>query len=305
MKVLAYCVHGTLSYSILRRVATELARRGADVRWEFAESNLFSTEASKRLAEADGLRVAGEAFAPDLALHADPRCAPRRGCRVVEVPHGLASKAGYYLPEARYEVDVHLAVSDWYADRLRAWHPHVKTVVTGMPKLDGFFEAPRTADRVLFAPTFGSVLSCWPHVAGTAALIGETEPSILRFHRVNVERDGLACPESLEPDSSLDICRSLARARVVVSDVSSAWLEAMALGIPVVCYVSPTAREHLRRRPQAVEGELMKWATVVGRPEDLRAALVVARPAPRHVQDQLLSYRGGASARAAEVILGL
>lgn len=303
MRVLAYCVHGTLSYSILRDVAAELRRCGAEVLWDFAGSHMFSAEETARIIDEDGLELADRSFKPDIAIHADPRCPPRRGCPVIEIPHGLASKIGYYLPDIQMNVDAHLAVSDWYGERIRAWHPHVKIFTTGMPKLDRYWSLEHKHDHIVYAPTFTRALTCWPEISHEADLIAESEPSILRLHRVQTEKLDIPMPFGIQVDMGLDICEAFARARVVVSDTSSAFLEAMALGIPVVCYLTKGAKAMFEKRP-CVEKEFLKYAVVISEPSALRLALTLAKPAPQEVQEQLLSYRGKSVSRAAEVILG-
>lgn len=305
MKILAYCVHGTLSYSILRHVAAELERRGCEVRWQFAASNLLSSDETSKLVSERGLKLRDSDFKPDLAIHADPRCPPKVECPVVEVPHGLASKIGYYLPDIEMRVDFHLAVSDWFASRIRSWHPHVKTFTVGMPKLDPFFSRTRLPSHIVYAPTFTRTLNCWPAIEAEAVRIAESAPSLLRLHRVQTEKVGIYNPQGIEVDTGLDICDALARARVLVSDTSSAFLEAMAVGIPVICYLTPGAKGMLAKHPDSVENEFIKHALVISDPGALRLAINMARPAPLEVQERLLSYRGTAAARAAEVICEL
>lgn len=308
MRVLAYGVHGTLSYSVMRRVAQALASRGAEVRWEFAQSHMVSPKETERTIEREGLQLAARDFQPHVAIHADPRCSPRHWrCPIIEVPHGLASKIGYYLPpdQIKMEVDYHLAASDWYARRVADWFPSVRCVPAGMPKLDGYFEGDRTNDHVLFAPTFTKSLTSWPELRDVAGELARNDKVIVRVHRAQREMIETNYPDTVEVDDSLDICAAFKRARVVVSDISSAWIEAMGLGLPVVCFLTPGSDAHLNRKPQSTEAVFLPYATVIRKPNDLWAALQVARPAPKQIQEQILSYRGVSAARAADAIMGV
>lgn len=309
MKVLAYCVHGNLSYSVLRGVASGLESRGADVRWQFADSHMVSKSESEKTIEAEGLKLAEKsAFSPDVAIHADPRCTPKSwGCRVVEVPHGLASKIGYYLPasDIKMDVDVHLAASHWYAQRLREWFPRLRVITCGMPKLDEFLKVEKTRDHVVYAPTFTKCLTSWPFISEAAEKLAQHHKSLLRLHRVQFEMVETERPSGIEFDTSLDICGALGKAKVIVSDISSAWIEAMGLGIPVVCYLTAGGAEHLKKRPLSAEAHFIKHATVIHDATELESAIKNAMPAPVNIQSQILSYHGESVKRSTEAILGL
>lgn len=304
MKVLAYCVHGNLSYSVLSGVVAALERIGATVRWQWPHTNkhLFRPEESARTIQSQCLRLADADFKPDVALHTDPRCPPQVDCPVIEIPHGLASKVGYYLPDIGMKVHAQLAPSRWYATTQAAWHPQVTFIPCGMPKLDPFFYLPKVGEEVLFTPTVTAGLSSWKHIELEAACLAQKMPCAVRFHRATWEIHRPNAPKGMRLDDGHDICLSLARAKVVVSDISSSWIEAMGLGIPVVCYLTPSAQRHLEKRPMSAEAAFVQHATVITRAEELEDAIERAQPAPQEVRDQILCNVGRAAETAAREI---
>lgn len=313
MKVLAYCIHGNLSYAILKGLADALARSGDDVRWYFPQTNqhLFDPAKTRETIKKAGLEIAHKGdFKPDVILHTDHRAAPRDwgDCLVVEVPHGLASKVGYYLPGTKMDVDVHLAASEWYSDRIHECYPKAAAFPCGMPKLDPFAHLPRPAPgegELLYCPTFTPCLTSWSHLMPGLQVLAEERSVAVRAHRAMLEIHDPRVPSGIRRDSCTDICLSFSKAEVVVSDCSSAWIEAMGLGLPVVCYVTPGNARYLDKRPESTEAVFLEHAEVIYDAEELPDAIDRAKPAPLEVQDQILGHKGGSIERCMEVIHGL
>lgn len=281
-------------------VAQALRNRGDEVFWSFRESVEWNDwPAAKDYLEKKGWEVKPEETESDFCLHADPRFCPRNGAPVFELPHGINSKTGFFLPTVAYEVDYHLAASEWIADRMKQWHPQTKFIPVGIPKLDGFKKG---GDSILICCTHQENLTLWLDCRDE--ILKMNEKIILRFHRFVLESKKHWLKNlDVEIDFSDSIVESFNRAKVVVGDISSATMEALGLGLPVVRYESAGAKEHLKK-PYILEGEFSDYVTRIDSPKDILRACEDAKPAPLEIQKRLIINQGRATQAAVKAIDG-
>jgi hypothetical protein len=221
----------------------------------------------------------------DITFIADTIAGRVRGCgRIVNVGHGTISK-GYYFTDSIWTerenwVDL-LCVPGNYAKSRFDGLLRTRVVATGMPKLDPVFSGRYTraslceqygidpATRiVLYAPTFNEDLSSVYLFADRFAelaqddrvvlikLHGSTSPgAVARYRELAKKTPGVIFVD----DPNIAPC--LAGADLLVSDVSSVFMEFMALDKPIVLFNNPNMRRYHGFNPEDIEHRWRDLAT--------------------------------------------
>ena len=170
---------------------------------------------------------------------------------VIDIGHGLGSKDRYYLPDTPYKADVTLMPSQ-YIRELAGRGEDEKFRVVGIPKLDRFHRKPATnfLPHVLVAPTFNPGYNCLEMIAPYLQGLTENYQVRVRPHPHFFASGDPAVkywvsffqspPEGVTISPNTFVVDDLIWADVVVSDISSVYLEALACGLPVVVCESPT-----------------------------------------------------------------
>lgn len=278
-------------------------------------------------------------FKPDVVVMADS-CyntgVDQIGAKQVNVNHGLISKGYYYT-------DSPIQKRENAADLICVAGPYHKTamqklvttpiVVTGLVKFDRFVNGEITRESVLkgmninpakkvilFAPTFNNELSAVPMVTDTVRKwVDDSTHLLIKLH-------GMAPPEwvelyklisQIDPRITLvediDLTPSLVAADVMVSDVSSAFMEFIALDKPVVLVNNPLRIRYSGFDPRDIEYSWRNVGDQVDCSGEILDAIkhVLANPHERSEQRRLAGARlagsldGRASERAARAIAGV
>ncbi len=213
----------------------------------------------------------------DVTFIADSIGGKVRGCgKVVGVGHGTISK-GFYFTDSIWIgrenfVDM-LCVPGPYAHTLLSSLLTTSVVPTGMPKLDPAFN--KAYDKksvcekygievakkiVLYAPTFNQVLSANGYIGSELfKLIADDREICIKLHGSTPQhfftlfRKMASQYQGLTVVNDGDITPWLSIADVVISDVSSTMMEAMALNIPVVLFDSPDWGLYHSYNPSEIE----------------------------------------------------
>ncbi len=278
-----------------------------------------------------------KAWKPDITVLADVNFKDVVwGGKKVNVNHGLISK-GYFYTKSRFvkrdnAADLVCVPGDYHAEILRSVLT-TKVEATGFVKFDDFAQGKTTRDEVrnslgipldaeviTFAPTFNFELSAVPIVThNIRKLVENGRYLLIKLHGVSPEKwfkmyHLLAnVEERVIFIESNDITPSLIAADVVISDVSSAYMEAMALGKPVVLVDSPYQNKFYNYNENDIE---FKWRDVALRVEtleELTEAVDRSFKNPEEKKDKREEYGpklvgpidGNAAKRTADAILSL
>lgn len=294
----------------------------------------------RRLASKSAIVSHIPAFAPDITVVADIGAAYiLRDCgRIVNVGHGMISKGCFYTrrPLVRREnmADLICVPGPWHRDIL-AESVSSAIEVTGFIKADGLF-GPKAFSRerfcsehgippdekiILFAPTYNEELSAIPCVkTRVGELASPGVHLVIKLHGmtdqrwVRIYRDLAASRPNIHfLPVSHDLTRAMAAADIMISDVSSAFVEFMLLDRPIVLFENPRFREFVHYDPEDIEYQVRDACALTRSWDELRAevrhalahpeALSAVRTAYAH---KLCSGRDGRSVeRAAQAIAGL
>ncbi len=187
--------------------------------------------------------------------------------KIVNIGHGTISKGIYFSDSVWLErqnwADL-LCVPGEYALKEVEKALDTRVVATGMPKLDPVFSGsidtqavrrelniPHSKKIVLYAPTFNLDLSSLYDFVDrfhelrsdeydiVIKLHGSTPGSYsMQYHRIAEQTPGIHFY------TGDDLAPLLALSDVMISDVSSAWMEFMALDKPVILYSNPNASRY-------------------------------------------------------------
>ncbi len=216
----------------------------------------------------------------DVTFIADTVAGKVSGCgKIVNIGHGTISK-GYYFTNSVWTerenwVDL-LCVPGNYAKEQFDKILHTKVVATGMPKLDPVFRGDYNRENlckrlkldvtkkiVLYAPTFNRDLSSIflfqenfqiLHNDDYYILIklhGSTLPFLVETYK----RFATEYPNFIFIDD-VNIAPYIGGADLMISDVSSAFMEFMALNKPVILYNNKNVKEYHGYNPENIE---YKW----------------------------------------------
>lgn len=283
-------------------------------------------------------------YAPDVTVVADIGAAYiLRDCgRIVNVGHGMISKGCFYTrqPIVRREniADLICVPGEWHQEIL-AENVFSAIVPTGFIKADGLFgpkaftreqfcrdwEIPRDARILLFAPTYNEELSAIPFVQGRIAGLARTEAGsethlVVKLHGMTDRRwvDLYAAVAEANPRVHVlpitsDLTRAMVAADVMISDVSSAFVEFMLLDRPIVLFDNPRKSQFQHFDPLDLEYQVRDACTVVSSWDEMRDAVdrELREPArlsalrQRYVDRMCLGRDGRAVERAALAIAGL
>jgi len=254
---------------------------------------------------------------PDVVFMADSGIHPvvKKGIWI-NLGHGLGSKGIFFTNRPDYIarenlMDYHFVPSELHRLQMVTYVPAHKLYVTGMPKLDKAFnngyqkniEWKKTV--ILFAPTFNEELSAIPVVKQDIMWLANSDTTMLvKLHDVTKQEWKDMYPHRIIADN---IAPYLACADLVISDVSSALLEAMALGKRVISVMNPKQMEYPQYQEndhleQCVELEYQKKCPIAQSHQEL-AKLVHITLAKRPEQfTELLDYRGTSIPRCIEVL---
>ncbi|MFH1196288.1 MAG: glycoside hydrolase family 99-like domain-containing protein [bacterium] len=213
----------------------------------------------------------------DVTFIADTIAGKVYGCgKIVNVGHGTISK-GYYFTESFWTerenwVDLLCVPGDYAANQ---FNQILKTrvVPTGMPKLDPVFRGDYSREGlcrllnlnfnkkiVLYAPTFNIDLSSLYNFVDKFHLLdnqnfyvliklhGSTQPELIQKYR---EIAGPAKNIIFIEDTNL--ARYIGGADIMISDVSSAFMEFMAMDKPVILYDNPNVKNYHGYDPNNIE----------------------------------------------------
>ena len=216
-------------------------------------------------------------FAPDVTVMADAEFAGINwGGKIVNVNHGLICKGTFYTeaPTVRRENGADLiCVPGPYHEQILNQAINRPVYVTGLVKFDPIgrgeltresarrdLELPDEARVVLFAPTFNLELSAVPVVVDRIRELADDETHVLvKLHGmspanwVELYRLISLLEDHVHYIDEMDVTPCLVAADVVISDVSSAFMEAVALDRPVVLVNNPLRKSFKLYDPQDIE----------------------------------------------------
>ncbi|TVQ95518.1 MAG: glycosyltransferase, partial [Desulfovibrionales bacterium] len=283
-------------------------------------------------------------YEPDITVVADIGAAYiLRDCgRIVNVGHGMISKGCFYTrqPIVKREniADLICVPGEWHRDIL-AENVFSAIVPTGFIKADGLlgpkaftrdrfchdWEIPLDARILLFAPTYNEELSAIPFVQervvelARAGTDGETH-LVVKLHGMTDRRwiDLYAAAAEADPrvhvlPITYDLTRVMVAADLMISDVSSAFVEFMLLDRPIVLFDNPRKSEFQHFDPRDLEYQVRDACVAVSSWEELRDAVDRELQEPsrlsalrRQYADRMCLGRDGRSVeRAALAIAGL
>ncbi len=217
---------------------------------------------------------------PDVTIIADNVTYLLENCgKIVNVGHGLLSKGQYFTNRETIDrenlEDLLCVPGEYHKERIeQSNRVFIPVVATGMPKLDRLF-MPTTASRdellrnagldpskrvVLYAPTFNialtSITFLWMRIAQLAdentylliKLHSSTQPFFIEHYReLSRENDNIHFID--DPDLTM----YMQMADIMVSDVSSAFMEFIALDKPVVLFDNPNISTYKYYDPNDIE----------------------------------------------------
>jgi glycosyltransferase involved in cell wall biosynthesis len=216
----------------------------------------------------------------DVSLMADNVAFHLFGCgKIVNVGHGLLSKGQYFTDTDmihRENLEDLLCVpGPYHKQRLsESGRVFIPVVATGFPKLDRLFDANGPSREelmrslnldpakrtILFAPTFNMTLSSIPILwMRVAELADENTYLLIKLHSSSLPEFKSAYRELAEKHKNViyaedpDITNLLRLADVMLSDVSSVFMEFMALDKPVVLFDNPNQSTYRHYDPRDIE----------------------------------------------------
>ncbi len=238
-------------------------------------------------------------YRPDVVVMADADFSigiDRLGARIVNVNHGLISKGCFYsdTPVSQREniADLICVPGQYHHDALKRT-VYKPILVSGLVKFDRIFNGDLTREKplrewgidphkrvILFAPTFNRELSAVPLVTGKVRdWIGENDHLLIKLHAMSPPewQEMYRLIADTDPRitlvEDLDITSCLVAADVMVSDVSSAFMEFIALDKPVVLVNNPLRTGFIGFDPRDVEYVWRDAGIEVNGAEEIPAAI--------------------------------
>jgi len=276
-------------------------------------------------------------WAPDISILADVIYKKVSwGGKKVNVNHGLICK-GFYYTRSRFAKRDNAAdlvcVPGRYHENIMSQILDVPVLATGFVKFDKYvngevsqkiartkYGIPVEAKVVTFAPTFNWELSAVPVVTHQIRRLTENGSYLLiklhelssskwyKLYRLLAEKE-----ERVVFVEDNDVTASLVAADIVISDVSSVSMEAMALDKPVILVDSPFQKKFYNYNKNDIEFAWRDFAVRVKSIDEL--CIAVQRCIDRPEEKRQLRYKygpelvgeldGNASQRTAEAIIEL
>lgn len=233
----------------------------------------------------------------DVTFIADAFAGKVQGCgKIVNIGHGTISK-GYYFTDSVWTerenwVDL-LCVPGTYALEQFSGKLKTKVAATGMPKMDPVFSGKydrkhlcRLLDIdpvkkiILYAPTFNTDLSSVYHFQNRIAELAAPDRYILiKLHGTTLPNTVLTYRKQAEKHENVifiddpNIAPYIGGADIMISDVSSACMEFMALNKPVILYNNPDREKYHSYNPENIEYQWRDLGTEVNSFEELKYKL--------------------------------
>ncbi|MBZ0265813.1 CDP-glycerol glycerophosphotransferase family protein [bacterium] len=258
------------------------------------------------------------------------------GGRVVNVNHGLISKGTFYTknPVVLRERGANLICvpGPYHAEILRQ-SIQKPIVITGVLKFDPIFQGVMTREKlrqeygipenervVLFAPTYNLELSAVPVVVDRIRdIVDEKTWLLVKLHGmapatwIEMYRLLSKLEEKIIFIEDSDLAPPLVASDVVISDVSSAFMEAVILDRPVILVNNPLQRSFAMYDPSDIEYSWREVGVEVDSSQQMLLAVEHALEHPEYKRElrnfygeKLAGSRdGNAAQRACEAILQL
>ncbi|MDP8207382.1 MAG: CDP-glycerol glycerophosphotransferase family protein [Candidatus Electryonea clarkiae] len=276
----------------------------------------------------------------DVAVMADnvPHLVQNCG-KIVNVGHGLLSKGQYFtdrdIVNRENMEDLLCVPGSYHRDRLlQCGKISIPVIATGFPKSDFLFD-PGTPGRdelvrqsgldphkkfILHAPTFNMELSAIPILwTRVAELADENNILLIKLHSSTLPEFKQVYRELAQKHNNVlyvddpDLTPYMKIADVMLSDVSSAYMEFMALDKPVVLFNNPNQKYYVNYDPNDIEYAWRDVGITVNTLEETKIAIrrSIAFPGEfsdirRKYADLLLADRnGGATKRVIQAIRDL
>ncbi len=277
-------------------------------------------------------------FEADICVVADSTFYEVRHCKkIVTVGHGLISKGFYYTdkPIVRREnhADLICVPGEWHKQELQK-NVYTPIAVTGFIKSDvqyrctkheiDNFKTKYGVDPehtiVLFAPTFNEDLSAIPCVKDRIAEITDASTTVLiKLHGMTGDEWVRLYEHCAEANENVvlvdneDYHHAMVCADVMISDVSSAYVEFMLLDKPVVLFNNPLMKQYIHYDPSDIEHTVRDAAIEVSTVEEMKLAVKLSLLDPEEYSAKRRKYAdmlncavdGDCAKRAADEIMKL
>lgn len=298
----------------------------------------LETAVIRRLRQKSAYVGVPDEFAPDVTVVADACFYPVKNCgKIIDVGHGLISKGFFYkdAPIVRREnlADVICVPGSWHKSILEK-NVFVPIRISGFLKTDaiyhfGEFQKQAFLDKyrirkdrkiLLYAPTFNEDLSSLPCIREKMVELLEPDRVLLvKLHGMTAQEyirmyEGLSAEhENLILINDKDFAGAMVCARVMISDVSSAYAEFMLLNKPIVLFNNPLMAAYDRYDPEDIEHQIRDALIEVNTLEELKLAVRLSLADPdeyAHKRKQYASLLsapidGNAVKRVAETVIDL
>ncbi len=277
-------------------------------------------------------------YEADIAVVADACYYPVRHCKqIVNVGHGMISKGLFFTdsPMVRREnlADLICVPGSWHKDILEK-NVFTPISVTGFIKTDQLascgpsrcstFRQKYGIDHykkyILFAPTFNQELSAIPCVRERIAELGDEDTCvIIKLHGmtddqwVSLYHDLAQSVIHVCVIEDEDCAEAMLCADVMISDVSSIFIEFMLLDKPVVLFNNPRLTEYPQFDESNIEYRVRDAAIQVSTMEELLLAVRLSFADPTEYSDKRKRYAeelntaidGKCTQRAAQEVIGM
>ncbi len=259
-------------------------------------------------------------FPADIGVVADATFYDIRHCKkIVDIGHGLISKGFFYTdkPIVRREnhADLICAPGKWHRDVLSR-NVFKPIEITGFMKSDAVancrasdtaaFKKKLSIDEnsniVFYAPTFNEELSSVPCIGEHIAEIASgTTDVIVKLHGMSGP-EWVALYEKLASSNSRvhlidehDYACAMKCADVMISDVSSAFVEFLLLDKPVILFNNPERKKYERYDENDIENRMRTAAVQVNTIDELKLAVRLCIAAPneqQHIRKKFIAEIG-------------
>lgn len=298
----------------------------------------LESEVIRRLRKKSLFYGVPEEFAPDITVVADSCFYLVRNCgKIINVGHGLISKGIFYknAPIVRRDnlADVICVPGPWHKSILEK-NVFVPIQVSGFLKNDSIYHFGEMKRKdflekysidegnniILYAPTFNEELSSIPCIQDKIAELTDNKSVVLiKLHGmtasnyIEIYRKLSKINNKIKFINDEDFTGAMVCADVMISDVSSAYVEFMLLDKPIVLFNNPLMKRYEKYDSSDIEHQVRDALIEVNTMEELKLAVKLSIADPeeygnkRRLYAKALSERidGNAAKRVAETIDGL